>query len=65
MRRRSFLKGIVAGALQFVLLRRWPWRAVAATRALIRRGRPSDAGWPKPETWQKLKEAVGGNLIGT
>jgi FAD/FMN-containing dehydrogenase len=63
MRRRSFLKGIAACVLQLVLLRGWPWRAAAATKALIRRVRPSGPGWPKPETWQKLKDAVGGNLI--
>ena len=63
MRKRSFLKGIVAGVLHLILLRNWTWRAAAATKALIRRVRPSAAGWPKPEIWQKLKEAVGGNLI--
>ena len=63
MRRRSFLKGIVAGVLHFVFLSHWMSRAAAATKALIRRVRPSDAGWPKPEIWQKLKDAVGGNLI--
>jgi len=63
MRRRSFLKGIVAGVLHFVFLPNWIWRAAAATKTLIRRVRPSDAGWPKPETWQKLKDAVGGNLV--
>ena len=63
MRKRSFLKGIVAGVLHLILLRNWTWRAAAATKALIRRVRPSAAGWPKPEIWQKLKEAVGGNLV--
>jgi FAD/FMN-containing dehydrogenase len=63
MRRRSFLKGILAAVLQFVLLRGWPLRAATATKALIRRVRPSDAGWPKPESWQELKDAVGGNLV--
>jgi hypothetical protein len=29
----------------------------------MRRVRPSDSDWPKLETWQKLKKAVGGNLI--
>src|SRR4030095_15632768 len=33
------------------------------TKALIRRVRPSEPGWPKPETWQELKDAVGGNLF--
>jgi FAD/FMN-containing dehydrogenase len=63
MRKRSFLKGIVASVLHLILLRNWTWRATAATKAMIRRVRPSTAGWPKPEIWLKLKEAVGGNLI--
>lgn len=63
MRRRRFLKGIVAGVLHLILLRNWTWRAAAATKSLIRRVRPSGAAWPRPETWQKLNEAVGGNLI--
>jgi len=29
----------------------------------IRRVRPSDPGWPSPKAWQRLNEAVGGNLI--
>jgi len=63
MRRRSFLKGIIAGFLQFLLLRTWPLRAGAAPNPLIRRVRPSDAAWPRREVWQRLREAVGGNLI--
>jgi len=31
--------------------------------ALRRRVRPRDAAWPTAASWQKLKEAVGGNLI--
>jgi FAD binding domain/Berberine and berberine like len=63
LRRRSFLKGIVAGVLHFLFLPNWVRRVAAAKKTLIRRVRPSDAGWPKPETWQKLKDAVGGNII--
>ncbi len=29
----------------------------------VRRKRPSDAGWPSQAAWQRLKDAVGGNLI--
>ena len=63
MLRRSFLKGIGAGLLQVVIPWNSPWRAAAAPKTLIRRVRPSEAGWPKPEIWQKLKDAVGGNLL--
>ena len=63
MRRRTFLKGIIAGVVQFSFLWKWPLRAAAATEALMRRVRPSDSHWPKLESWQKLKKAVGGNLI--
>jgi FAD binding domain-containing protein/berberine-like enzyme len=63
MRRRSFLKGILAGFLQFLLLRNWPLRARWATNPLVRRVRPSDAAWPRREAWQSLRDAVGGNLI--
>jgi FAD/FMN-containing dehydrogenase len=63
MDRRSFLKGIGAGLLQLVFLWNWPYRAAAAATTLIRRVRPGDAGWPKPEMWQKLKDLVGGSLI--
>jgi FAD/FMN-containing dehydrogenases len=63
MRRRTFLKGIIAGVVQFSFLWKWPLRAAAATEALMRRVRPSDSDWPKLESWQKLKKAVGGNLI--
>ena len=63
MRRRNFLKGIAAVVLQFSVFRRWRLRAAGATKALIRRVRPSEPGWPKPETWQGLKDTVGGNLL--
>ena len=63
MRRRNFLKGIAAVVLQFSVFPSWRVRAASATKALIRRLRPSEPGWPKPETWQALKDAVGGNLL--
>ena len=63
MRRRNFLKGIAAFVLQFFVFRNWRLRATSATKALIRRVRPLEPGWPKPETWQKLKDAVGGKLF--
>ena len=63
MRRRNFLKGIAAVVLQFSVFRSWRLRAASATKALIRRVRPSEPGWPKPEIWQELKGAVGGKLL--
>src|ERR1051325_5516382 len=63
MRRRCFLKRIAIAILQLVIWRIWPMQASTGTKALIRRVRSSDAGWPKPEVWQKLKDAVQGNLI--
>ena len=58
-----FPKGIAAVVLQFSVFPSWRVRAASATKALIRRLRPSEPGWPKPETWQALKDAVGGNLL--
>ena len=63
MRRRNFLKGITGVVLQFCLFRNRWLRAASATEALIRRVRPSEPGWPKPNDWQELKDAVGGNLL--
>jgi FAD/FMN-containing dehydrogenase len=50
--RRTLLKG--AAALPLVAL---------APASPLRRVRPSDAAWPTAASWQKLKDAVGGNLI--
>src|SRR5205814_85737 len=63
MRRRKFLKGIAAILLQIFAFGNWRLHAARTTKALIRRVRPLEPGWPKPETWQKLKDAVGGNLL--
>jgi FAD/FMN-containing dehydrogenase len=62
MRRRVFLKGLVAGLLQAVFGRSASIQA-AVERLTIRRVRPSDAAWPGLAQWRKLEEAVGGNLI--
>jgi len=51
--RRTLLKG--AAALPLV--------ALGAPASLMRRVRPGDAAWPTAASWQKLKDAVGGNLI--
>ena len=60
MLRRDILKGMAAAtALQAFSLP--SMRAFAA--GLRRRVRPGDAGWPNTGAWQKLSDAVGGNLI--
>src|SRR5579872_2894301 len=62
MHRRNLIKGMAAAiALQPDFLSRLATRAVAAPR--VTRVRPSDAAWPSSESWAKLNEAVGGNLI--
>src|SRR5947207_4069437 len=65
MDRRTLLKSSVALAAQAAI---WPalpsWAAApCAAPKVIRRVRPTDSAWPKAETWRKLNEAVGGNLV--
>jgi FAD/FMN-containing dehydrogenase len=62
MRRRSFLKGLLLGLIQFLPRRNWLFSA-DAPKALIRRNRPSDPLWPDSAQWQELRTSVGGNLI--
>jgi FAD/FMN-containing dehydrogenase len=38
-------------------------RGAAAVRAGFRRRRPSDADWPSPAAWKRLRDEVEGNLI--
>jgi FAD/FMN-containing dehydrogenase len=62
MHRRSLLKGMAAMiALHPDLLSRVAANAAAASG--FSRVRPGDPAWPSAESWAKLKEAVGGNLI--
>src|SRR5215510_7221265 len=63
MRRRTFVKAIATVVLQLLVFKNWRLRAASMTKALIKRVRPAEPGWPKPETWQELKDAVGGNLL--
>ncbi len=58
MKRRAFLKTIGSAAALLPIL---PRRLLAGTH--FRRRRPADAGWPPKSAWQRLDEAVGGNLI--
>jgi FAD/FMN-containing dehydrogenase len=62
MHRRSLLKGVVTLPLLSAVPR--SLLATADARALtLNRLRPANAGWPSAASWQKLKDAVGGNLI--
>jgi FAD/FMN-containing dehydrogenase len=62
MRRRSLLAGLAAAAAVPAIA--WPrFPAFAAMARTMRRVRPSDPAWPKAASWQKLKDAVGGNLV--
>ena len=65
MKRRTVLQSLgllplVAGGWAAPIARS---AAALAPRKRIPRVRPSDPAWPKPETWEQLKSAVGGNLI--
>jgi FAD/FMN-containing dehydrogenase len=62
MRRRNLLKGAAAIALQPFVWAGLPARAATKSHT-IRRVRPADPSWPRAVTWQKLNDAVGGNLI--
>jgi len=62
MKRRPFLKIIVAGLLQPFLWKYSPLQAAPA-HVTDRRVRPSDTLWPSAASWEKLREAVGENLI--
>src|SRR5215471_7793354 len=62
MRRRILLEGMAATvALQPHLLARAAANQGAAPG--FSRVRPGDPAWPSAESWAKLKDAVGGNLI--
>jgi FAD/FMN-containing dehydrogenase len=62
MHRRSLLKGMAAMiALHPDLLSRAAVNAAATSG--FSRVRSGDPAWPSAESWAKLKEAVGGNLI--
>src|SRR5262252_6151834 len=62
MKRRNLLKGMGAGVLQLVAFRKLTIVSEARTVA-IRRVRPSDPEWPNAANWEKLNQAVAGNLV--
>ncbi len=60
MRRRDLLTATAAAAAAPL----WPKRLLgAAIASPVRRPRPGDAAWPAHADWQRLKAALGGNLI--
>src|SRR5437868_2991832 len=64
--RRSLLKSAATALAQSAILRGFPsWAAgsCAAAPKTLRRVRPVDPAWPKPDNWRKLNEDVGGNLV--
>ena len=61
MLRRKFLGTLAGLPLTAVLPRRL--LAAAATGLAARRVRPGDPAWPSAAEWEKLKRAVGGNLL--
>jgi FAD/FMN-containing dehydrogenase len=66
MDRRCLLKSAVSVAAQTAILPALPsWAAAPSAQAtkVMRRVRPTDAAWPKAESWRTLNEAVGGNLF--
>ena len=57
MNRRESLKAMALAALLPILPRR------LRANTTFQRRRPSDAAWPSQAEWQRLNDAVGGNLI--
>ena len=62
MRRREILK-CLAAASAIPLLAQGAFADPIARKRSIRRVRPSDPSWPKPDEWAVLNEQVEGNLI--
>lgn len=65
--RRGLLKSAAAALAQSAVWQSLPsWAAEQAATSEIkklRRIRPGDPAWPKANSWRKLNEAVGGNLV--
>src|SRR5262249_61046205 len=62
MRRRTLLKGILAGMFQIIYRPTLPLQA-GTRRPVTGRVRPTDPLWPSAASWEKLKATVGGNLL--
>jgi FAD/FMN-containing dehydrogenase len=66
MNRRSFFKRLATIPVWPILWRYLPIPAKATVplaSSSARRVRPSDSSWPNAESWEKLRQDVGGNLI--
>jgi hypothetical protein len=66
MKRRNFFKRLAAIPVLPIFWKRLPIPAQArATLASssARRAHPSDSSWPNAESWEKLGQEVGGNLV--
>jgi hypothetical protein len=62
MKRRNFLKGVGAVALQTAVSPKLQAQP-APKISIIRRVRPGDAAWPSEVQWNALSRAVEGSLI--
>jgi hypothetical protein len=58
MERRELLRGVAA--LPLLAL---PGAAARGSGPALQRVRPTDAAWPKPAQWQKLRQQVGDSLL--
>ena len=56
MNRRDFLRS--AAALPLLAAGR-----AAAVQPTVARVRPSDAAWPSPASWERLRQQIGGRLV--
>ena len=66
MNRRNFFRRLAAIPVLPVLWRQLPIPAQASASLAsptARRVRPSELAWPTAESWEKLKQDVGGNLV--
>jgi FAD/FMN-containing dehydrogenase len=64
--RRDLLKSaaaVVAQAAVWPALPAWAAAPSADGPKVLRRVRPGDPAWPKPDSWRKLNDAVDGNLL--
>jgi FAD/FMN-containing dehydrogenase len=62
MLRRGFVQTFIL-AITYVLFGRRLGFAAEKQKVFLDRVRPTDAAWPGAASWQKLKDAVSGNLI--
>jgi hypothetical protein len=66
MKRRNFFKRLAAIPVLPIFWKRLPIPAQASATlasSYARRAHPSDSSWPNAESWEKLGQEVGGNLV--